>query len=235
MLKECLDFIKMPPLPPDATKSAPVFISYFRVSTNKQGVSGLGLEAQTATVKDYAHRSGGNIIATFQEVESGKRNDRPELLKALALCRQKKAILLIAKLDRLSRNVAFIANLMESRVEFVACDMPEANKLTLHIMAAMAQHEREATSKRTKEALAAAKARGQKLGSPNPPSKKGSRAWGRQSAQFRSGIYPMVRQMRERGLTLQQIAMELNERNIPTCNNRTWHPMTVKLILKHQQ
>ena len=166
------------------------FVAYYRVSTDKQGRSGLGLEAQLATVENYAARSGGDIIASFQEVESGKRSDRPELLKALALCRQKKATLIIAKLDRLSRNVAFIANLMESRVEFVACDMPEANKLTLHIMAAMAQHEREATSQRTKEALQAAKARGQRLGNPRPDIPAINKAWKEEARQHRALHYP---------------------------------------------
>jgi DNA invertase Pin-like site-specific DNA recombinase len=215
-----------------SSPTSPKFVCYYRVSTSKQGRSGLGLEAQIATVETYVERNSGKIIGCFQEIESGKRNDRPELLKALALCRQKKAILIIAKLDRLSRNVAFIANLMESRVEFIACDTPEANKLTLHIMAAMAQHEREATSKRTKEALAAAKARGQKLGNPKPSSKDASLVWVAQAAQFRSGVYPLVRQMRDRRLTLRQIAQELNERNLKTCNDRIWHPATINRLLK---
>jgi DNA invertase Pin-like site-specific DNA recombinase len=215
----------------DPAPTQPKFVAYYRVSTDKQGRSGLGLEAQTATVQAYAQRCGGHIIETFPEVESGKRNDRPQLLKALALCRQKKAVLIIAKLDRLSRNVAFIANLMESGVEFVACDMPEANKLTLHIMAAMAQHEREATSKRTKEALTAAKARGQKLGSPRPGSKQATAARSTQAMQFRQGVYPIVHQLRERGLTLREVAQELNERHIKTCNNRVWYAQTVRLLL----
>ena len=216
----------------DPTPTRPKFVAYYRVSTDKQGRSGLGLEAQIATIENHGQRSGGEIIATFQEVESGKRNDRPKLLKALALCRQKKAILIIAKLDRLSRNVAFIANLMESNVEFIACDMPEANKLTLHIMAAMAQHEREATSKRTIEALAAVKARGQKLGSPNPGSRQATAARVVQAEQFRQGVYPIARQLRDRGLTLRQVADEMNERHIKTCNNRVWYAQTVNLLLK---
>ncbi len=151
---------------------SPRFIAYYRVSTEKQSKSGkarsgLGLEAQHQTVKHYAAQKGGEIIASFQEVESGKNNARPELDKALTLCRQKKAVLLIAKLDRLSRNVAFIANLMDSKAEFVACDMPQASRLTLHIMAAMAEHEREMISKRTKDGLAITKANGTILGRPN--------------------------------------------------------------------
>lgn len=211
----------------------PQFVAYYRVSTDKQGRSGLGLEAQTATVERHARQRGGDLMATFQEIESGKRNDRPELLKALALCRQKKAVLVIAKLDRLSRNVAFIANLMESKVEFVACDMPEANQLTLHIMAAMAQHEREAISKRTKEAMAAKKARGHQFGSPRPGNRQATEARTVQAQQFREGVYPLARQLQERGLTSRQIAQELNERHIKTCNNRVWHSMTVGRLLKN--
>jgi DNA invertase Pin-like site-specific DNA recombinase len=111
-------------------------VAYFRVSTDKQGRSGLGLEAQEAAVAKFAAARGGEIIARFAEVESGKRNDRPELVNALAACRKHKATLVIAKLDRLARNVAFIANLMESGVDFIAVDMPSATRLTIHILAA---------------------------------------------------------------------------------------------------
>ena len=214
-----------------ATKQ-PRFVAYFRVSTQKQGISGLGLEAQTATVESHAREKGGEIIASFQEVESGKRNDRPELHKALALCRKQKATLIIAKLDRLSRNVAFIANLMESRVEFIACDMPEATKLTLHIYAAIAEHEREATSKRTKDALQAAKARGQKLGSPRPGSAQATAARADQAREFRAGVYGRARELRDRGLPLRKIAEEMNERGIKTCNDRGWHGASVGRLLK---
>ena len=207
------------------------YVAYYRVSTDKQGQSGLGLEAQTATVRKYT-AGRGEIIASFQEVESGKRSDRPELLKALAMCRQKKAVLVIAKLDRLSRNVAFIANLLDSRAEFIACDMPEANKLTLHIMAAMAQHEREATSQRTKEALQAAKARGQRLGGPRTNSAGLHRISADQARQFRVDLAPTLQQMKARGLTLAEIADQLNERNIKTCKNGAWHPSTVCRLLK---
>src|SRR3954451_8955931 len=131
------------------------FVTYSRVSTDKQGRSGLGLEAQEAAVQGYAAAFAGEIAASFVEVESGKRNDRPQLAAALAACRKHKATLVISKLDRLARNVAFIANLMESKVDFVAVDMPSANKLTVHILAAVAEHEREMISARTKAALAA--------------------------------------------------------------------------------
>ena len=128
------------------------FISYLRVSTDKQGRSGLGLEAQREAVARYLN--GDKLVAEFTEIESGKRDDRPELAKALAACKLYGAKLVIAKLDRLARNVAFIANLMNSGVEFLAVDFPQANRLTIHILAAVAEHEREMISQRTKAALA---------------------------------------------------------------------------------
>lgn len=210
---------------------SPAFVAYFRVSTDKQGRSGLGLEAQIKAVESNVSRSQGVIIESFQEVESGRRNDRPELLRALALCRQKKAVLVIAKLDRLARNTAFIANLIESGVEFVVGDMPQANKLTLHIMAAIAEHEREATSLRTREALAAAKARGQKLGNPNPDLQAMQGAWSRKARQQRAEIYPTLHALRGQGMTLTAIAQELNARGVKSCNGRLWYASTVRKIL----
>lgn len=143
------------------------FVTYLRVSTVRQGQSGLGLEAQRAAVQAHAAAAGHIIVAEYVEVESGKRADRPQLTAALAACRLHRGTLVIAKLDRLARNVHFISGLMESGVDFVACDMPHANRLTLHLMAAMAEHEAAAISERTKAALAAAKARGVRLGNPN--------------------------------------------------------------------
>src|ERR1039458_2079747 len=140
------------------------FISYLRVSTQQQGKSGLGLEAQREAVAVYLNGGRWKLAEEVVEVESGKRSDRPELARALSLCRIHRATLLVAKLDRLARNVAFISALMESGVDFEAVDLPQANKLTVHIMAAMAEYEAGAISVRTKAALAAAKARGTKLG-----------------------------------------------------------------------
>jgi DNA invertase Pin-like site-specific DNA recombinase len=142
-------------------------VAYYRVSTAKQGASGLGLEAQQMAVSEYVGRQGWELVGSFTEIESGKKADRPQLLKALEHCRRYKATLVIAKLDRLARNVAFVSNLMEAGTDFVAVDFPHANRLTIHILAAVAEHEREAISARTKAALAAAKARGVKLGNPN--------------------------------------------------------------------
>ena len=134
-----------------------LFVAYYRVSTDRQGRSGLGLEAQRAAIRGYLGQA--TPSAEFTEIETGKRNDRPELERALALCRKRKAKLVIAKLDRLSRNLAFIAALMDSGVEFVAVDNPHATRLTLHILAAVAEHAREMIAERTKAALQAAKAR----------------------------------------------------------------------------
>ena len=138
-------------------------INYYRVSTAKQGRSGLGLEAQRAAIETFCASRSWEPLEEYTEVESGKRDDRPELIKALHHAKMTGATLVIAKLDRLSRNMAFLATLQDAGAKFIAADMPEASELTIHIMAAMAQAERKAISKRTKEALAAAKAWGQKL------------------------------------------------------------------------
>lgn len=215
------------------TDSPRLFIAYFRVSTDKQGRSGLGMEAQRAAVQLHTRRSGGVILASFEEVETGKHSDRPELQKALKLCRQKKAVLVIAKLDRLSRNSAFINNLLESDVDFVACDMPTANKLTIRIMAAIAEHEREAISQRTREALQAAKARGVKLGRPDADINEIRRHWSDHAKRARDRARPTAEQLRQQGRTLTQIADELNQRGLKTCRNGHWYASTVRQLLNN--
>ena len=140
------------------------FVSYLRVSTGRQAESGLGLAAQRKSLDDYLNGGSWELVAEFVETESGKRNDRPKLTEALELCRKLKATLVIAKLDRLSRNATFLSKLLDSSTKFIAVDNPNANPLTIRILAAVAQEEREQISKRTKAALQAAKARGQKLG-----------------------------------------------------------------------
>ncbi|WP_284735883.1 recombinase family protein [Dongia deserti] len=146
-------------------QAAGKYVAYLRVSTGRQGRSGLGLEAQRETVKQFVAQRGGVIIAPeYVEVESGKRDDRPELDKALARCRRTGATLVVAKLDRLSRSAAFLHKLRDTGAPFIAADLPEANTLTIGVMASLAQHEREIISRRTKEALSAAKARGRRLG-----------------------------------------------------------------------
>jgi DNA invertase Pin-like site-specific DNA recombinase len=142
------------------------FVAYFRVSTDRQGKSGLGLGAQREAVMNYLNGGSWQLVGEFTEVESGKHSDRSQLAAAVAACKKLRAKLVIAKLDRLSRNLAFIAAPMDSGVEFVAVDNPHANKLTVHILAAVAQHEREMIAERTRGALRAAKARGVTLGNP---------------------------------------------------------------------
>src|SRR5262249_46376550 len=142
-------------------------ISYLRVSTDRQSEHGYGIDAQRKAVTDFLNGGSWELLGEFVEVESGKRNDRPELERALAACKKHKAKLVIAKLDRLARNVAFIANLMDGKVDFVCCDMPQATRLTIHVLAAVAEHEREMISQRTKAGLQAARERGVKLGGPN--------------------------------------------------------------------
>jgi DNA invertase Pin-like site-specific DNA recombinase len=209
------------------------WVSYLRVSTDKQGASGLGLEAQRKAVADYLNGGKWTLAAEFVEIESGKRSDRPQLAAALAACKKLKAKLVVAKLDRLARNVLFISKLMESGVEFVAADMPFANKLTIHILAAVAEHEREAISTRTKDALAAAKARGVKLGGPKlaEASAKGSAASRKKADIFATNTKPVIEQIRKSGITtLRGIAAALNARGVPTARGGTWTPVQIMAI-----
>lgn len=216
-------------------------VAYERVSTARQGRSGLGLEAQRKAIDDFAASKDAKVLARFTEVESGRKAERPELEKALTLAKLTGATLVIAKLDRLSRNAAFLLTLQASSVRFVACDMPEANDLTVGIMALVAQQEREAISRRTKEALAAAKARGVKLGNPNGAAAlrragKGGNALReavRHNADaFAEKVAPVVTEIRAAGLTsLRAMATELNARGILTHRGGQWHVSSVKNLL----
>jgi DNA invertase Pin-like site-specific DNA recombinase len=226
------------------------FVAYYRVSTAKQGASGLGLDAQRRAVGDYVQVAGGRLLAAFDEIESGKRNDRPALAEALAHCRMTGATLLIAKLDRLSRNVAFLANLMEDGVDFVACDMPKANTLTLHILSAVAQAEREAISQRTKAALASIKDRlvrgetyisrrsgelvtrlgGPKTLSASRPDLGTAAVVARANARARR-LEPTVRALRAEGLSYGAIAGRLAELGATTPRGGSWTAMGVKRVL----
>jgi DNA invertase Pin-like site-specific DNA recombinase len=220
-------------------RSAVRFVAYYRVSTEKQGSSGLGLDAQRDAVARYVAAAGGVIAIEFQEIESGKRKDRPQIAAALVACRAQRATLIIAKLDRLARNVAFISNLMESGVDFVAADMPLANRLTVHILAAVAEHEREMISQRTKAALAAAKTRGVRLGNPNL--KAGNRAGAIAAAAARSraakakaaDLAPFIEAARKAGCrTLVELADALTSRGIKTPGGKAqWSAEQVRRIL----
>jgi len=209
------------------------YIAYYRVSTERQGQSGLGLEAQRDIVHRFVNGTGGRLVEEYVEVESGRRCDRPELATALAFCKKTKSTLLIAKLDRLARNVHFISGLMESGVEFVAADNPHANRLMVHMLAAFAEHERDMISKRTKEALAAAKARGIKLG-----------RYGQILAQenheraqiFSNSLREVVEELQGEGpRTLASMALELNARGVPTPQGAKWYPTSVKRLLSYMK
>lgn len=209
------------------------FVAYFRVSTDRQGARGLGMDAQRSAVARYLAGHPGALLAEFVEVESGRRRDRPQLASALAAARAHRAVLVIAKLDRLARNVHFISGLMESGVEFVAVDMPHANRLTLHILAAVAEHEREMISQRTKAALTAARARGTRLGRPKGVDLSGMRAhWSERTARFADSVRPIVTELRGRGLSLRRIAAELNRRGIATCHGRQWRAQQVSRLVQ---
>jgi len=209
------------------------FVSYLRVSTQQQGRSGLGLEAQREAVAAYLNGGRWKLVEEVLEVESGKRNDRPELARALSLCRIHGARLLVAKLDRLARNVAFISALMESGVDFEAVDLPQANKLTVHIMAAMAEYEAGAISARTK-------AGGKKLGGYRWDIQMVASKGNAESARVRAvraskharDLMPLIQTIQAEGNTsLRQIASVLNERKIPTARGGEWSAVQVQRIL----
>lgn len=214
-------------------------VAYYRVSTAKQGKSGLGLDAQRKAVTDYLNGGDWNLIGELVEVESGKVDQRPKLEQALALCELSGATLVVAKLDRLSRNVAFLATLQDSGARFVAADMPEANELTIHIMAAVAQAERKAISRRTIEALAVAKGRGAKLGGLRgniDDLRKGpaaSAAVRSKAAQDRAAkVMQQIHALRAEGASsLREIAEGLNLAGITTPRGSIWNASQVKRVL----
>jgi DNA invertase Pin-like site-specific DNA recombinase len=207
------------------------FVAYYRVSTDRQGASGLGLEAQRQAVARHM-ASGDQLLAAFTEIESGRRDaNRPQLHAALAQCRRRGATLLIARLDRLARNVAFIAGVMESGVEFVAVDMPQANRLTIHILAAVAEHEREMISARTKAALAQARARGKRLGNPRPLEALRLANAARAERKPAPHVRALMTTWHAQGKGLRAIARELNRLDIRTPRGCQWYAGTVKAQL----
>ena len=216
------------------------YTPYYRVSTQKQGASGLGVDAQRAAVRTFVPDP-AQLGTEFVEIESGKKNQRPQLLAAIAEARRVGATLLIAKLDRLSRNAGFIFALRDSGVDFVCCDMPDANTLTVGLFAVIAQHERETISKRTKEALAAKKARGAKLGNPINFT-LAVIAQGRAVMQTNARDHQANRQaarlgglLRAQGQTLWQIAAELNQAGYRTRRGNQFHATTVQRLLPPAQ
>lgn len=216
------------------------YVVYMRVSTQRQGRSGLGLDAQRQAVSAFLASHGGAEIATYTEVESGKGSDRPQLLAALKRCKQTRATLLVAKLDRLSRNAAFLLTLRDSGTRFVAADLPDANELTVGLLAVVAQHERETISKRTTEALQAAKARGVKLGGPLKP---GTRRTARTAMEANvAAADTRAEELRDVIVqigpdeSLRHIATELERMAIPTSRGgATWTPTAVARVIDRLQ
>jgi DNA invertase Pin-like site-specific DNA recombinase len=213
------------------------FVAYYRVSTAKQGRSGLGLQAQRKGVEDYLNGGSWTLAAEFTEIESGKRDtNRPKLAEAMKLCRMTGATLVIAKIDRLSRDAHFLIGLQKAGVDFVAADMPNANRLTVGIMALLAQEEREMISRRTREALAAAKARGTKLGGwrggPIQDTKAATAGLQRKAEAFAAEVGPMVVELRGQGLSLQRIADTMTERGMFTPRRTKWTATAVLNLLR---
>ena len=215
------------------------YVAYYRVSTAKQGVSGLGLDSQKNIVSGYI--KDGNLISEFTEIESGKNNQRKELEAAIALCKKESATLVIAKLDRLSRNVAFLAMLMESGLEFTCCDMPKANKFTLHIFSALAEQERELISTRTKAALKELKAKGKKLGTPKNLDQT-ARLKGNQSRRetaltcdVNRVATKIILSERKDGKGFQEIVNELNSLGLKTTRGNSFSLSTVHSLLKRAE
>ena len=231
---------------PEKAPKADKYVAYYRVPTARQGRSGLGLEAQRAAVLGYLKGTAGRLLGEFTEVESGKRNDRPELARAIQRAKVSGARLIIAKIDRLSRNAAFLLTLRDSGVKFVAADMPDANEMVVGIMALVAQHEREAISKRTKEALAVAAKRlakdGLRLGNPNGATalrkaRKGNKAAVAEIVRAADGRAEEYREVLEdvkaKGISsLAGIARELNEREIEAPRGGSWYPASVARLMR---
>lgn len=222
-------------------------VAYYRVSTQRQGESGLGLEAQEAAVNRYSQEVGLPIVESFKEIESGSKSDRPELLKAIQRAKESAAKLVIAKMDRLTRDLHFLTGLLKSDIQFVACDNPHANKITIQILAVVAENELESISQRTKAALAAAKARGVKLGSAREghwTGREEKRLAGLEKATKRSvevrkrktiARYAQSRsfaqELANKGLSLRQIAKELDKAGYKPARGGAWASSSVKMIL----
>jgi DNA invertase Pin-like site-specific DNA recombinase len=206
------------------------YVSYLRVSTDKQGIEGYGIDAQRLAVMPYAP------AREFVEVESGKRKDRPELMNALAYCKKNKIKLVVAKLDRLARNVAFVSALMESKVGFVAADFPEANDLTVHIISAVAEHEAKMISARTKAGLAAAKVKGVKLGVTMNTDKQGLGRTTQAEIADRNAfkVRGTITSLKAGGASLRVIAGELNRMGVTTPRGKQWTATAVKNALERR-
>ena len=216
------------------------FVAYYRVSTKRQGMSGLGLEAQKEAVASLIRQTGGALIASYREVESGRKDNRAMLQAALADAKKAGAKLVVAKLDRLGRRASYILRLIdESGVDFHICDMPNADKLTITILAAVAEREAEAISQRTKAALAVAKARGTVLGNPTltKTAAKGRERQVQDKRTFALNVMPVIEQIRTKGKVTSHlgIAQALNARGIKTARDGSWTNTTVRRVIEAAQ
>ncbi len=203
------------------------FIAYYRVSTKKQEISGAGLQAQKHSVDKYlsSEYPESEILSEFVEIESGKRNNRPKLEEALRICKRHGATLIIAKLDRLARNVFFVSKLIENKIDFIAVDNPHATKTMIQMLAVFAEYERDMISQRIKDALAQKKAQGVKLGITGKIRAKENKA---KAVEFANSLKPIFQELKEQGITAShKIAEELNNRKIPTARAGKWHAQTV--------
>ncbi|EUC21469.1 recombinase family protein [Paraburkholderia hospita] len=212
------------------------FVAYYRVSTQKQGASGLGLEAQQAAVMAYLNGGAWELIAEFTEVETGKGanplDKRPELRAALALCKKHGATLVIAKLDRLARNVHFVSGLLETGCDFVAADMPQANKVMIQMHAVMSEWERDQISKRTKDALAAAKVRGVKLGAAGPMNLRPNVEARQKAADaFARSLSNVLAGFKAAGLSQRSMVAELNALGVKTARGGQWSQVQLQRVL----
>lgn len=207
-----------------------VFVAYYRVSTDRQGKRDLDWRRSRKAVADYLNGGSWTVAAEFTEIETGKKNNRPQLERALAACRKNKAKLVIAKLDRLSRNLAFIAALMDSGIEFFAVDNPHANRLTLHILAAVAQHEREMIAARTRAALQASKARGTRLG--RNGAEKLAPVYRAAAVERAKSFTLIIADCVAKGMSARAIARELEARKTPTPKGGAWHAAMVLRIMR---
>jgi len=230
------------------TPSEGNFVIYLRVSTKKQGIEGNGIAAQRQQCLNHLNGGNWHLIGEYTEQESGRKNDRPELLKAIEHCAKEGATLVVAKLDRLARNVYFVTRLLEAGIDFVCADMPHANKLTIHIIAAMAEYEAGQTSKRTKAALAVVKGKGKALGSPDIAklAVDGRAARTANAQVYAENVYPVIERIKSFGIsTLRDIAKELTDRKIetpsrqakidkgkPVIGTAKWHPQQVATVIE---
>jgi DNA invertase Pin-like site-specific DNA recombinase len=214
----------------DQSMKTPIYVAYYRVSTKRQETSGAGLDAQRFDVENYITNQSGELLAEFTEIESGRKTNRPELEKALKLCKSKKAILITAKLDRLARNVHFVSGLQNSKIEFVACDNPQANKMMIQLLAVFAEYERDMISQRIKDALAQRKSQGVKLGVTGKDRARENKA---KSQAFAYGLEPLILEMREDGIVRTcDMVRELNRRGVPTARGGLWHRTTVERLIE---